>query len=101
MIRTVDLRGKSLDKAGYLELLPRASLNVAQAMVAIEPILKRVREGSESDLIALAAQFDGVTPPSIRVPQSALVTALENLDPSIRTALEVSIERIRKVHNDQ
>jgi histidinol dehydrogenase len=89
VIRTVDLRGKSLDKAGYLELLPRASLDVAKAMIAIEPILKRVREGSESDLIALAAQFDGVTPPSIRVPQSALDSALNEL------------ERIRKVHNDQ
>ena len=101
MIRTIDLRGKSLDKAGYLELLPRASLDVAKAMIAIEPILKRVREGSESDLIALAAQFDGVTPPSIRVPQSALDSALNELDPKIRTALVVSIERIRKVHNDQ
>jgi histidinol dehydrogenase len=101
VIRTVDLRGKSLDKAGYLELLPRASLDVAKAMIAIEPILKRVREGSESDLIALAAQFDGVTPPSIRVPQSALDSALNELDPKIRTALVVSIERIRKVHNDQ
>lgn len=101
MIRTVDLRGKSLDKAGYLEQLPRASLDVAQAMVAIEPILKRVREGSESDLIALAVEFDGVTPPSIRVPQSALDAALSGLDPKIRAALEISIERIRKVHLDQ
>jgi histidinol dehydrogenase len=101
VIRTVDLRGKSLDKAGYLEQLPRASLDVAQAMVAIEPILKRVREGSESDLIALAVEFDGVTPPSIRVPQSALDAALSGLDPKIRTALEISIDRIRKVHLDQ
>jgi histidinol dehydrogenase len=101
VIRTVDLRGKSLDKAGYLEQLPRASLDVAHAMVAIEPILKRVREGSESDLIALAVEFDGVTPPSIRVPQSALDAALSGLDPKIRTALEISIDRIRKVHLDQ
>ena len=40
MIRTLDLRGKSLDKAGYQALLPRATLDVAQAMVAVEPILK-------------------------------------------------------------
>jgi histidinol dehydrogenase len=101
VIRIVDLRGKRLEKAGYQGLLPRASLDVAQAMVAIEPILKRVREGSEADLIALAVEFDGVTPPSIRVPQSALDSALTELDPKIRTALEVSIERIRKVHSDQ
>lgn len=101
MIRTVDLRGKSLDKAGYQSELPRAKLDVAQAMVLIEPILKRVQHGTEADLIALAQEFDGVTPPSIRVPQSALDSALGELDPAIRTALEISAARIRTVHQDQ
>ena len=101
MIRSLDLRGKSLDKAGYQALLPRATLDVASAMVEIEPILKRVREGNESDLIALAAEFDGVTPPSIRVPQEIIDAALNELDPKIRVALEISMERIRAVHNDQ
>ena len=101
MIRTVDLRGKPLDKAGYQAELPRAKLDVAQAMVLIEPILSRVQHGSEADLIALAQEFDGVTPPSIRVPQSALDTALAELDPAIRAALEESASRIRKVHSDQ
>jgi histidinol dehydrogenase len=97
----VDLRGKSLDKAGYQSELPRAQLDVAQAMTLIEPILRRVQHGTEADLVALAQEFDGVTPASIRVPQSALDAALAQLDPAIRTALEVSAERIRKVHNDQ
>ena len=101
MIRTVDLRGKTLDKAGYQAELPRAKLDVAQAMTLIEPILRRVQNGTEADLIALAQEFDGVTPPSIRVPQSALDSALALLDPAIRKALEVSAERIRRVHNDQ
>ena len=101
MIRTVDLRGKSLDKAGYQAELPRAQLDVAQAMVLIEPILRRVQHGSEADLIALAQEFDGVTPASIRVPQSALDQALAQLDPAVRSALEESASRIRKVHNDQ
>jgi histidinol dehydrogenase len=101
VIRTVDLRGKSLDKAGYQAELPRAKLDVAQAMTLIEPILRRVQHGTEADLIALAQEFDGVTPLSIRVPQSALDAALAELDPAIRKALEVSAERIRKVHNDQ
>ena len=101
MIRTVDLRGKSLDKAGYQAELPRAQLDVAQAMTLIEPILRRVQHGNESDLIALAQEFDGVTPAAIRVPQSALDEALAQLDPAIRSALEESASRIRKVHNDQ
>jgi histidinol dehydrogenase len=97
----VDLRGKSLDKAGYQAELPRAQLDVAQALTLIEPILRRVQHGTEADLIALAQEFDGVTPASIRLPQSALDAALAQLDPAIRTALEVSAERIRKVHSDQ
>ena len=101
MIRTVDLRGKALNKAGYNAELPRAALDVAQAMALVEPILHRVKTGGESELIKLAQEFDGVTPASIRVPQKALDSALASLDPVIRAALELSIERVRKVHNDQ
>lgn len=101
MIRTVDLRGKSLDKAGYQELLPRATLDVESAMKTIAPILQRVKTGTEADLIALAQEFDGVKPAAIRVPQDQLNKALAELDPKIRAALEKSAERIRKVHEDQ
>jgi len=101
VIRTVDLRGKALTKAGYNAELPRAALDVAQAMALVEPILHRVKTGGERELIKLAQEFDGVTPSSIRVPQQALDSALASLDPAIRAALELSIERVRKVHNDQ
>lgn len=100
-MRTVDLRGRQLDKAGYQLLLPRAPLDVAAAMVAVTPILERVKSGKEADLIALAEEFDGVTPSSIRVPQQALDKALAELDPKVRAALELSAQRIRKVHLDQ
>ena len=101
MIRTVDLRGRTLSKAQYNLELPRATLNVAEAMVLIQPILDRVKNGTEADLIALAQEFDDVTPTSIRVPQEALAEALSQLDPAIRAALELSISRVKKVHNDQ
>ena len=101
MIRTVDLRGRALSKAQYNLELPRATLNVAEAMVLIQPILDRVKNGTEADLIALAQEFDGVTPACIRVPQKELDKALSELAPAIRTALELSISRVKKVHNDQ
>ena len=101
MIRSLDLRGKALTKAGYQKAIPRAKLDIAAALVAIEPILQKVKSGTEADLLQLAEEFDGVRPPSIRVPQSALDGALADLDPKIRAALELSAERIRKVHNDQ
>jgi histidinol dehydrogenase len=101
MIRTVDFRGLTLTKAQYKSALPRAAVNVAQAMALITPILDRVEHGREEDLFELAREFDGVRPPSIRVPESALHNALSHLAPEIRTALELSIERIRSVHLDQ
>ena len=101
MIRSLDLRGKALTKAGYQKAIPRAVLDIAAAMVAIEPILQKVKSGAEADLLQLAQEFDGVLPASIRVPQAALDKALAELDPKVRVALELSAERIRKVHSDQ
>ena len=101
MIRTVDFRGRALTKSAYQSELPRADLNVGEAMRLIEPILERVKNGSESDLFDLAQEFDGVRPSSIRVPAEALASALEGLDPAVRSALELSISRLRKVHSDQ
>jgi len=101
MMRLVDLRGQRLSKSGYNNAIPRAALDVAEAMKLVEPILARVKNGNESDLIALAKEFDGVAPPHIKVPREALTRALKELDPKIRTALEISADRIRTVHNDQ
>ena len=101
MIRRVDLRGVRYSKAEVQDLLPRATLDVNEAMKLIAPILTRVKNGGVDDLYALGEEFDGVRPPSLRVPQSALDAALAELDPEIRRSLDISIERIRKVHNDQ
>ena len=101
MIRRLDLRGKDLTKAEVNLQIPRAKLDVVAAMSAIEPILEGVRTGTEADLIAFGAKFDGVAPKSIRVPRSELSKALANLDPKIREALEIAAQRIRKVHQDQ
>jgi histidinol dehydrogenase len=101
MIRTVDLRNLRLTKAGYQERLPRATLDINQAMASVEPILARVKSGTVSDLLDLSLEFDGVRPQSLQVSQKDLDNSLAKLDPAIRVALELSIERIRTVHNDQ
>jgi histidinol dehydrogenase len=101
MIRTVDLRNLRLSKAGYQERLPRATLDISQAMASVEPILARVKNGTVSDLLDLSLEFDGVRPVALRVSQKDLDSSLAQLDPAVRAALELSIERIRRVHNDQ
>jgi histidinol dehydrogenase len=42
-----------------------------------------------------------VRPAALRVSQKDLDSSLAQLDPAVRAALELSIERIRRVHNDQ
>lgn len=101
MIRRVDLRGKRLSKSEINKAIPRAKLDVMAAMQIVTPILEQVRVGAESDLIKLAEKFDGVAPTKIRVPKAEVDSALLELDPKVRTALEIAAERIRKVHKDQ
>jgi len=100
-IPLIDLRGKTLSKADYKRAIPRANLDVARAMAAIEPILHRVKNGDEATLKELALEFDGISPAHIRVPRSAIDQALVELDPTVKIALEISIGRIRAVHESQ
>jgi histidinol dehydrogenase len=60
-----------------------------------------VKSGTVSDLLDLSLEFDGVRPQSLQVSQKDLDNSLAKLDPAIRAALELSIERIRTVHHDQ
>jgi len=100
-ISRIDLRGKKLSKAQYKRAIPRAALDVARAMELIAPILDRVENGSEETLRELAFEFDGVRPEHIRVPRTAIDDALAQLDVTVRIALETSIARVRKVHEEQ
>jgi len=100
-IRTVDFRGRSLSKAQYRSELPRAKLDIDTALSSIAPILETVKSATEIDLLDLCEKFDGVRPRSIRVPLVEITSALANLDPEIRSALEEAIRRITKAHTDQ
>ena len=98
MIRRIDLRGSSADPRGHL---PRAALDVEAATDVVREIVDDVHARGEAAVLDWGARFDGVRPPSLRVPQQALDTALAELDPAVRTALEVAIDRARAVHLDQ
>jgi histidinol dehydrogenase len=101
LIRQLDITGKKLTKREYKELIPRANLSVESAMIKIAPILKRVKDGDEAELIKLATELDGVTPKSIRVSSDELQKALSSLDPQIRKSLELAIDQVRKYHRTQ
>ncbi|BDZ58377.1 histidinol dehydrogenase [Barrientosiimonas humi] len=104
MISRTDLRGPalaSLDARGLRDALPRAAFDVEAALDAVRPICDEVHHRGADALRELSERFDGVRPTRLRVPAELLASALEQLDPDVRTALETSIERARAVHADQ
>ncbi|GHC88344.1 histidinol dehydrogenase [Nocardiopsis terrae] len=98
MISRIDLRGSQGDPR---EALPRAEIDVADATERVRPLCEDVRHRGTEALIELTERFDGVRLTDIRVPGAALETALAELDPAVRAALEESIHRARKVHHEQ
>ncbi len=101
VIRRIDLRGADLSAMDLAAVLPRAGLDVEAALEAVRPIVEDVRTRGDEALLDLGERFDGVRPPALRVPAAALAEALSTLDPDVRAALDVSIQRAQKVHNDQ
>lgn len=101
MLATIDLRSQPLGARDLRAALPRAEYDVEAALAAVRPICAEVRDRGADALYDYAERFDGVRPTSLRVPREVLESAVEALDPDVRTALEVSIERARTVHAAQ
>ncbi len=100
--RTIDLRGQQLGPAELRRIVPRAtSASVADAEIKVRQIIDDVRDRGFAALAELARRFDGVALQHPRVPAAALATALAELDPSVRAALEESISRARTVATTQ
>ena len=98
MIRRLDLRGSTADPR---DALPRAAVDVESVLATVRPIVEDVRDRGAEAVLEWGERLDGVRPPSLRVPQQALDSALAELDPAVRAALEESIRRARIVHEDQ
>ncbi len=101
MLTRLDLRAATPDRAALHGLLPRASADVAAVVATVEPIIQDVRQRGEVAIREATARFDGVELGTVRVAPDELETALATLDPDVRAALEVAIERVRAVHADQ
>jgi histidinol dehydrogenase len=95
MLRTLDLRGRTLSASELLAIVPRATEARAAAQAAATEIVDAVASQGETALRDQAARFDGVSGHDIRVPSAHLDEALAGLDPTVREALEEAIRRVR------
>ncbi|MGI8435250.1 MAG: histidinol dehydrogenase [Nocardioidaceae bacterium] len=98
MMRTVDVRGRAADDdtLHYRRLVPRAALDVESAIEVVRPLCEAVRMHGRDALVEQALTFDGVEINSVRVPEQALASALEQLDPAVRRSLEDAVDRLRR-----
>ena len=101
MLTRIDLRDTDLSSRELAEALPRARLNVTQALETVTPIISDVRRRGAAALRDAAERFDGVRPEHLRVPAAAITGALKGLDPAVRAALELSICHNRAGHAAQ
>ncbi|MDN4483946.1 histidinol dehydrogenase [Demequina lignilytica] len=98
MLNRIDLRGQDLTARELLSIVPRADVNVGDALAVVEPIIADVRARGADALRELGARFDGVTPEHLRVPVGRIEAALETLDDAVRAGLEEAIHRVRTFH---
>jgi histidinol dehydrogenase len=97
----IDLRGADMSVARLRAALPRGGVDVDAALSTVRPIVDAVAERGADAALEYGESFDGVRPPTVRVPSAELDAALAGLASDVRAALEVAIERTRAVHADQ
>jgi histidinol dehydrogenase len=95
MLRTIDLRGRAATPDDLLAAVPRAAAARDEAL-ATAAIVADVAARGEEALREQAERFDGVSGHAVRVPAEHLDEALATLDPTVRTALEQAIDRVRR-----
>ncbi|MCR2816966.1 histidinol dehydrogenase [Microbacterium jiangjiandongii] len=96
MLRTIDLRGRTLTAAELLASVPRARAARAEALTTAAEIVHDVAARGEAALREQAERFDGASGHALRVPQEHVDEALASLDPAVRAALEEAIRRVRE-----
>ncbi|MDO4912916.1 MAG: histidinol dehydrogenase [Bifidobacteriaceae bacterium] len=97
-MQVTDLRPLGdLDRAQLLAAMPRAEMGTQEATELVQPIMEAVRKDGAKALREFSERFDKVCYQPLRVPQSAMDEALENIDPKLRAAIEESVRRMRAV----
>jgi histidinol dehydrogenase len=99
VLRVIDLRGRRAagEQLDYAALVPRALFDVDAAVEVVRPICADVAERGVTALAEYSARFDHVVPESFAVPAEALEQAAAKLDPQLRRAFDVAIQRRRLV----
>ena len=101
MLRRIDLTGGIGTSADLRDALPRTTGSAHAADEAVAPILADVRARGAAAVLDAGERFDGIRPPTLRVPASVIADAERALDGALRAALIEAIDRVRRGHAAQ
>ncbi len=93
-LRIIDVRGTTPD---YRAVVPRGAFDVEAAVEVVRGVCDAVRDRGAEAIAEFTQRFDGVVPPSVRVPADLLARCADELDADLKAALLESIRRRREV----
>ena len=97
VIGFLDLSAKSITAELVKSDLPRALLNLDNAVDSIRSLVEKIRINGVSAIQEIALELDGIDITPVRVSELELSRALMELDPHLRSSLELAISRVREV----
>jgi len=97
VIGFIDLSAKSITAELVKSDLPRALLNLDNAVDSIRSLVEKIRINGVSAIQEIALELDGIDITPVRVSELELSRALMELDPHLRSSLELAISRVREV----
>ncbi len=100
-LNTIDLRAATLSRAELTRVIPRAQMDVSIASAAANQLIDDVRENGELALLDQAERLDGVRPERVRIHADEINLATRALEPAVREALELAIDRVRTASKAQ
>ena len=92
------MRIEAYKRGEKLLMRPEDAADVSQAVAGI---IAQVRRDGDQALFELARRFDGAAPDALEVTPAEMDTALAQLDPALRAAMERAAENIRAFHSTQ
>ncbi len=98
MLTRLDLRGTTGDPTS---LLPAPEAGGRGPVEAVASIIEQVREGGDTAVRALTAEFDGAQLDDLIVDPDAAQAALARIAPDLRAALELAADRVEAFHRHQ
>lgn len=94
-LNTIDLRAASLSRAELSRVIPRAQMDVSVASEVSIQLIDDVRARGEQALLDQAERLDRVRPDRVRIHADEISRATHALEPVVREALELAIDRVR------